>query len=292
MPFKRIADEPIHVHAREPAASYYQLSPFVWRERHDFHILLRAVPYAENPAEKIARVYHGASRDGLEFYLDQTPAIAPGPSSDDGDGCEDPTVIRSEGEMFVYYTGWNQERRRGCLMLASGPDAAHLRKRGVALASNAQTRNPKEAEVAFAGDGVWRLLFEFSTGEASRIGLARSDCVSGPWDVGAAPFECRPEKWDSWHLSPGPVLAFGESRTMFYNGASRDAKWRVGWIRFDATYSSVLERCDAPIIVPAAARGDETDIAFAASALAEGDLVRIYYSVADQYMRRATIHRT
>lgn len=26
---------------------------------------------------------------------------------------------------------------------------------------------------------------------------------------------------------------------MFYNGATRDARWRIGWIAFDAEYTKV-----------------------------------------------------
>jgi predicted GH43/DUF377 family glycosyl hydrolase len=76
---------------------------------------------------------------------------------------------------------------------------------------------------------------------------------------------------------------------MFYNGATRDAKWRIGWIRFDPNYHVVIERCDDPLIVPPTPKTDETDIAFAASAITEDELIRVYYSVADQHMRRATL---
>lgn len=291
MRFEIIADEMMQVHAGEPLASFYQLSPFVWRENGDFHVLIRAVPYSENPAEKIARIYHGTSDDGLIFHMDDSPSIAPGPDPEDIHGCEDPTVALVDHGLHVYYTGWNQERRRGCLMLASGPDAAHLRKRGVALQSVEGRSNPKEAEIALTADKTWRLFFEYSKVDASCIGLAFSNHVDGPWKVLTPPIERRPSSWDSWHLSTGPAVTVDETPVMFYNGATRQAQWRVGWIRFDSLYSSVLERCDEPLIVPPHPKGDETDIAFAASALLEGDLIRVYYSVADQYLRRATLRQ-
>ena len=136
--------------ASEPLASFYQLSPFVWRQNGDFHVLLRAVPYSENPAEKIARIYHGTSVDGLAFHMDHEPAIMPGPQNEDRDGCEDPTVAVLHGTTYVYYTGWNQAERRGSLMFAQGCDPRHLEKRGVALASTSSRLNPKEAEIALA----------------------------------------------------------------------------------------------------------------------------------------------
>lgn len=287
--FEILADEPLRIRAGEPLASFYQLSPFVWREGGIFHIMIRAVPHAEDPAKKIARIYHGTSPEGLVFDMDHSPAIAPGPALEDLDGCEDPTVAVRDGTTHVYYTGWNQTQRRGLLMLAAGPDARRLRKRGVALHSGPGRENPKEAEIALAADGTWRLFFEYAAGDASRIGIARSDRVDGPWEVIDPPFERRDAGWDSWHLSTGPVVTIDGDRVMFYNGATQDAKWRIGWIRFDPCYERVLERGDDPVIVPPHPKEDETDIAFAASALIEGGLISIYYSVADQYMRRAIL---
>ncbi len=289
--FEVIADETVHVHAGEPLASFYQLSPFVWRTGGGFEVMLRAVPFSEDPAQKIACIYHGRSSDGLIFHMGEVPAIAPGPAPDDRNGCEDPTVALVSGATYVYYTGWNQAERRGCLMLASGPDASHLVKRGVALRSRPGVANPKEAEIAIADDKTWRLFFEYAYEDASRIGLAVSERVDGPWGESAPPFERRPASWDAWHLSTGPAVLVDGTPVMFYNGATRDAKWRIGWIRFDAGYAQVLDRCDEPLIFPPAPKDDDTDIAFAASALYEGDLIRVYYSVADQYLRRATVVR-
>ena len=290
MRFEVVADEAMHVHAGEPLASYYQLSPFVWRQGAQFHLMLRAVPYSDVPAEKIARIYHGTSNDGLAFFMDESPAILPGPGADDRDGCEDPTVAIVSGTIYVYYTGWNERSREGALLLASGPDPVHLQKRGVALRSVPEFKNPKEAEIAMAADGEWRLFFEYAKADASCIGLAHSTDVAGPWQMRQPPFERRPASWDSWHLSTGPAVTIGGTPVMFYNGATVDARWRVGWIRFDPDYARVLERCDDPVLVPPKPKGDETDIAFSASALPEGDLIRVYYSVADQYLRRATLH--
>jgi predicted GH43/DUF377 family glycosyl hydrolase len=289
MRFQTIADEAVQVRAKEPLASFYQLSPFVWRESAEVQVMLRAVPRCEDPAKKIARIYHGVSDDGLTFDMDESPAIAPGPACEDLDGCEDPTVALRDGILYVYYTGWNQTQRRGCLLLASGPNASNLRKRGVALQSVSGRENPKEAEIALATDGTWRLFFEYAQGDASRVGIADSNRVDGPWVIRQAPFERRPSSWDSWHLSTGPTVTLDGTPVMFYNGATRDAKWRIGWIRFDPNYRTVIERCDDPLIVPPSPKNDETDIAFAASALTEDELIHVYYSVADQHMRRATL---
>lgn len=274
----------------------YKLSPFVWHDRKDFELLLRVVNYSDDPSQKVARVHYGRSSDGLHFVLGDKPVIAPGPdvpNSYDSGGCEDPTLAEADGTYYVYYSGWNERLKRGELLLASGPDVEHLQKRGIALVSSDSARNPKEAEIVRVADGSWRLFFEFAHEDRSKIGIARSARVDGPWEVLMPLFDARPEAWDSWHLSTGPILDSNpEFPVMFYNGATRNAQWRIGWVVFNIDYTQVLARSDHPIVLPHLKRqADDTDIAFAASALeVEGD-IHLYYSVADQYVTRAAIRR-
>jgi predicted GH43/DUF377 family glycosyl hydrolase len=79
---------------------------------------------------------------------------------------------------------------------------------------------------------------------------------------------------------------------MFYNGATANAQWRVGWVVFDAFYTRVLARSVLPIVLPHIKRNlDDSDIAFAASAIEVDGAVHLYYSVADQYVTRAIVRR-
>ncbi|GAC1565592.1 MAG: hypothetical protein NVS3B17_22940 [Vulcanimicrobiaceae bacterium] len=228
--------------------------------------------------------------------LEPDPVIAPDADHDayDNGGCEDPTLAFSRGTAYVYYSGWNERHKRGELLLAAGEDVHHLRKRGIALPSSEVARNPKEAEIVAASDGTWRLFFEYAHEDRSKIGIARSADVAGPWEVLTPLFAARPDAWDSYHLSTGPVIATTpEFPVMFYNGATRDAQWRVGWVVFDATYSRVVARSTDPIVLPHIKRNhDDSDIAFAASAIEIDGEIHLYYSVADQYVVRAKIHRT
>ena len=288
------SQEPLALDARPPLSEMYTLSPFVWGNGGRWEMLVRAVPRRDDhPELKIACAYYGVSEDGLRFLMDDGPAIAAGPDAADLDGCEDPTVAIWQGTHYVYYTGWNQSKKQGNLMLASGPDPRHLTKRGICLASTAAVENPKEATLVSVHDGTWRLFFEYAADGASKIGIASAPAVDGPWTVNAPPFEARPDQWDCWHLSTGPMLQTGPNcPVMFYNGATQDAHWRIGWIAFNADYTEVVDRCAAPLIVPPAPQGDHTDIAFAASAVEANDAVFLYYSIADQDMVRAVLRRS
>ncbi len=280
----------LSVERPEPLRDMYLLSPFVWREAALYRMLLRAVPESDDPAKKIARIHYAESNDGLRFTLSGNPAVAPDPG-DDKDGCEDPTVCIVDGRYYVYYTGWDERTKHGQLLLAAGNDVARLEKRGTILPWTAERKNPKEATIVQERGGSWRLFFEYAAGDRSRIGLARAPAVDGPWTFLDPLFEARAGSWDEWHLSTGPIVTTpGGDPVMFYNGATRDAKWRIGWISFDADYTRVTRRCSDPLIVPPArhAAGD-TDIAFAASAVVEDRVTHLYYSIADKDMYRATV---
>lgn len=281
--------EPLELDCQSPLDVMYKLSPYVWREEGGYRILVRAVNHSPYPPEKMARVYHGRSEDGLRFVMDDHPVIAPGTGSDDKDGCEDPTLVYDDGRYYVFYTGWNQTAKRGQLFLAAGKDIERLEKRGVALPSTETHRNPKEATVVAAASG-WRLFFEYADDGASKIGVASSPSLDGPWEIGAPPLEARHGNWDGWHLSTGPVLDAGRPHPiMFYNGATQDAKWRIGWVEFDENYTRVSSRSDDPLITPPPGEPGDTDIAFAASAVETDEGVALYYSIADRKMFRALL---
>src|SRR5689334_15345835 len=108
----------------------YVLSPFVWRTRSGYEMLVRAVNHSPIPANEVARVYAGRSDDGLHFEMGDRPVIPPGPDEADRDGAEDPTVVAEGDTVHVYYTGWNQAEKTAQLMPAIGPEARHLHKWG------------------------------------------------------------------------------------------------------------------------------------------------------------------
>ncbi|MGZ5791666.1 MAG: glycosidase, partial [Croceibacterium sp.] len=89
----------------------------------------------------------------------------------------------------------------------------------------------------------------------------------------------------------GPVVQQpGFDPVMFYNGATIDARWRIGWISFDADYTRVTGRCVEPMLVPPpAAERSAADMAFAASTVIEGDMIALYFSLEDSTLRRAMV---
>jgi len=281
-----VAGEPeaLHLVAHGELARMYLLSPYVWVEEDRWRIAVRAVPRSRRTQDKIARIHLGRSTDGINFELDDRAALAPGPDDDDRDGCEDPTMVRHDGGYRIFYSGWNQAGAVGHLLSATaGPDPRILEKQGRVLAEPSRFINAKESSLVRADDGSWRLLFEYAIAGRSAVGLATSPSLGGPWTALADPFGRRRGMWDAVHLSPGPIVAVDGQPLLFYNGANDRTQWRIGWAKLDGQCRTIIDRTIAPLIVPPAVTGDDSDIAFCSSAVQNDRGIWLYYTISDRY---------
>ena len=286
---------PVSVTGPEALNARDLMSPYVWRTKDGrYQMLVRAVPKKGQTGDT-GEIWHAVSDGGLAFIATSDhPVIAPGPGPEDIGGCEDPTVVECEdGSFLVYYTGVDASRQHGEMLYAVGDTIGTLVKKGVAMASTPSEGNVKEATVDRTKGGGWRLFYEYAANDASLVGLAVGTSDAGPWQHERQPFAPRPESWDTWHLSTGPLLTSDkETPVMFYNGATHDARWRIGWVAFDAEYTKVVDRCVEPLIAPPPAPDrEDTDIVFAASIVLTGGHPWLYYSSADATLFRATIRR-
>lgn len=286
----------LDIAAREDGllAGHDLMSPYVWERDGQMQLLVRVLKNPLGPTDPTGIIYAGVSDDGLFFSMQNEPAIVPGSDPVDAGGVEDPTVvIGEEPHLMVFYTGVESRREQGSLLVAAGPDLEHLTKDKVLLKAPEGQGNIKEATVVLGADGRYRMFYEYAQDNASRIGLALSDKLEGPWQVADAPFTVRERLWDTWHLSTGPILAReGEPPVKFYNGATADARWRIGWIAFDENYTCVVDRCIEPLLVPPPPKQRAgIDIAFAASCLDRPPDIFLYFSLEDRLLRRARIRR-
>lgn len=272
------------------------MSPFVWTEPDGrLGMMLRAVPQRGAPPVDTGVIWAGWSDDGVTFTMEDQPAITPGPAALDVGGVEDPTVLRmADGDYVVYYTGVAADMAHGEMLYARGPAIDRLKKAGVALASTKSMGNTKEATVQRTADGHWRLFYEYAADGASRIGLAIGPGVAGPWTEKTPPLTPRDGSWDNWHLSTGPMLMTDpDMPVMFYNGATRDARWRIGWAAFSRDCLDVVARGLEPLVTPPPVDDrTATDIAFAASVIERGGEIWLYYSLEDRRLARARIRRS
>ena len=270
------------------------MSPFVWRDGDLYRIMVRGVPCPLEPTDPTGLIASGQGRDGLCFAMDDKLAIRPGPGPHDLGGCEDPTVVvLANGHFRIFYTGVDATRSQSSMILASGPNLQSLVKKELMLKAPPGEGNIKEATLAQTSSGAYRLFYEYAADGASRVGMAEGPHPNGPWQVLPDPFGVRADSWDNWHLSTGPMtLVPGQDPVMFYNGATHDARWRIGWISFDRDFTRVTGRGLEPLLLPPPpTQRDATDIAFAASTVIEGEQIALYYSLEDRMLRRALVRR-
>jgi predicted GH43/DUF377 family glycosyl hydrolase len=279
--------------ANEPLKSMDWMSPFVWLgSDKKLWMMMRGVPNPLEFEDPTGAIWCGYSDDGLTFHMNDQPVIVPGPDSVDAGGVEDPTVVQTTDGLFVYYTGVQANRDQGSLLLATGPNPYALKKRELILKAPEGEGNLKEATLVQAPDKSWRLFYEFAREEASRIGMARAPELGAEWSAMEEMIPIREDSWDNWHLSPGPIVQCADrDPVMFYNGATHDARWRIGWVTFDQGCNCITGRGVEPLLMPPPAEErTATDIAFAASAvLQENREIHLYYSLEDRKLSRAVV---
>ncbi len=278
--------------ASEPLKSMDWMSPYVWVSEGKRWLMMRGVPKPLGVDDPTGIIWCGCSDDGLTFLMDDKPAIVPGPEETDAGGVEDPTVEPTDDGLYVFFTGVEAGRRQGSLLLATGKDIHSLKKREVVLKAPEGEGTFKEATLLQAPDGSWRLFYEFARDNASRIGMACAAKLGGEWAQMKEMVPLRADSWDNWHLSPGPIVQCpGLDPVMFYNGATDDARWRIGWVAFNRDCDCITDRGVEPILVPPPAKDRAaTDIAFAASAILQDDgSIHLYYSLEDRMLSRATV---
>ncbi|MGJ3626761.1 glycosidase [Sphingomonas sp. MMS24-JH45] len=218
------------------------ITPYVWRKTEQplGHHGARGDEAGE-PLVNTGQISAGRSDDGLRLMLD-APSITPAPTTTTPAGWRihgDPATTA----MSLLLGVLADDAHRELSYAAAGPSLDRLTKSGVALASSKSEGNTKEATVEIAPPMDAGASSTDAADEASRIGLAIGADVAGPWTEQSTPFMPRTDSWDDWHLSTGPLLTDDPTtRVMLYNGATRDARWQIGWIAFDAGYERVVAR--------------------------------------------------
>ena len=106
------------------------MSPFVWREKDAYRIMVRGVPNPLGPTDPTGLIVGGSGSDGLSFAMDDQLALVPGPGPDDAGGCEDPTVfVKADGSYLVYYTGVDAAHQQGSMIFVAARRLSRFRKR-------------------------------------------------------------------------------------------------------------------------------------------------------------------
>lgn len=265
------------------------------------HLIGRA--YTQSADQSVYRscIFHADAEDPYSFLMRPDPLLAPGDGGEEGTlACEDPTIVRSSSEDYLLYSRVRGKPFGMEVHVSLELLSLRNRTRQVVLEPTEQRwwKRPidmcKEAEVLLQPHEKFDPLFyEFADGQCSRIAVARSNfCGRRRFSTARESrlwLEPRPGKWDSDHVSTGPIVDFGNKKLMFYNGCS-NKRWSIGEVVF---YPSTLEidyRSEEPLIVPPQEVGWQGQcIAFSSGAFVDPQgLVYLYYHVADKRIKCAT----
>lgn len=255
------------------------------------------------------------SPNGVDFERSGIIPLRPGERPDSWDrlAVEDPTVVVTQMDGMNKYHVFHTAVRpvpggvETAIQLATGPSLDKIGDKKLILtpqdvkAELGRVDMVKEPEFFMAKDGRWFMIYEFADGEKSRIAMARSvgGNVEGPYREHRLLFDIREGKWDSQHVSPGPIFATSRGDIfMFYNGRGpknpedQTPTWAIGCAIIDSARGGVLLRSDKPLITPPGEIGPNNQlIAFANSLVKEEGRTTqsLYYTIADRRSAVATV---
>jgi predicted GH43/DUF377 family glycosyl hydrolase len=224
---------------------------------------------------------------------------------------EDPTIVKLDGKYYVFHSAVSPKVNgtgvEVAIQVVEGDSLGHLGTDKRIILTPKDVKNSfgegvdmvKEPEFYFGKDGLWHMIYEYAVNGHSEIATAKSPTLTGRYVDNHALFERRSGKWDSEHISPGPLLFTSQGDIlMFYNGrgdkSSEDKTptWSIGYVIVDGKTGAISNRADSPIIRPPNEIGPGNQlISFANSITTEEDKKtnRLYYTVADTRSAVASI---
>ena len=130
-------------------------------------------------------------------------------------------------------------RRQGSMLLATGPDPYTLKKREVVLEGAGRRGQFQGSDLASGPGQELAAVLRICARRRLADRHGQGGRAGREWAAMEEMVPIREDSWDNWHLSPGPIIQCpGRDPVMFYNGATHDARWRIGWVTFDQAASA------------------------------------------------------
>ena len=292
----RVAERPISTNPDVKLAPIYDAAKadIVMKEfsrndpRNDFSDPRLIVTPTGTYLTSISHLRLARSADGVNFEIEDTPAIAP-ENDYESFGLEDARISFIDGTYYIDYAAICPAGVTTCL--ASTKDFGSFRRHGVIFC-------PENKDVVIFPeriDGRYYALHRpvsplFKTQD---IWIAESpDLIH--WGNHRYVMGPRPSRWDSMKIGAGavPFKIYGErSRTTevgwleVYHGADRNNRYCLGAVLLDARQPGrIIARTDEPFFEPQAdyeCNGFFGNVVFTCGLLYEDDKLKIYYGAAD-----------
>ena len=262
-------------------------------------------PSNKNNSVKYSVLGLASSENGVDYTRSKVTALSPTLVKKNRDkfAVEDPTIMFLDGEKYVFYSAVEPKKNGEGVLVSIGVvkgqtlESLNQNDRKIILTPenvgeklNRKVDMVKEPEFIRTKDGKWLMIYEFGSDDVSRIGMAESNNLTGEYRNHRVLINPREGKWDSQHVSPGPIIRTSRGDLlMFYNGrgpknlSDQTPTWAIGSVIIDLSSGGLLERSEQPIILPPEEIGPDGQlIAFANSVVEEKQI--LYYTAADKRM--------
>lgn len=226
------------------------------------------------------------SEDGIHFDIENAPFLQ-GDTAYEEYGAEDPRVWEEDGVFWITYTAVSP--MGVTVMTASTRDWVSFERHGV-------TFPPHNKDVAFfslpGGGKRFALHRPCAEGFGGLGGLDIWLAESPDW-IHWGRHRClartRPGHWDEQRIGGGAAPILTEQGWLcLYHGADRTSRYCLGALLLDRDQPwQVLARSAEPIMTPEAdyeTRGFFGNVVFTNGHVVRGDLIRMYYGSADEYV--------
>lgn len=261
-------------------------------ERYDFSDprLIRSVnhPHGFECLTSLSYIRIARSRDGRHFTIDEKPFIYPS-NRYETFGIEDPRVTQIKDTYYICYTAVSPVGVGAAMV--STKDFVNTLHHGLIFA-------PENKDVLIFPEKVNGKYYALHRPGLKSIGkpeiwIAESEDLHH-WGNHQHLFGVREGMWDSGRIGGGAVPIKTEKGWLaLYHGATPENRYCMGAVLLDLNDPTrVTARSDQPILEPEAdyeLEGFFGDVVFSCGAIVKGDIVKMYYGVADSSMACAEL---
>ncbi|MDM5153118.1 glycoside hydrolase family 130 protein [Bacillus sp. DX1.1] len=228
------------------------------------------------------------SKDGHTFTIDEKPFVYP-TNKFETFGIEDPRVTQIEDRYYIYFSAVSPLGIGESMV--STKDFVTVEHHGMIFA-------PENKDVLIFPEKINGKYYALHRPSLKSIGdpeiwIAESNNLLY-WGNHQHLMGLRNNMWDSGRIGGGAVPIKTEKGWLeLYHGATLEHRYCMGAVLLDLENpTKVIARSDKPVLEPEAdyeKEGFFGDVVFSCGVLVEGDIVKMYYGVADTSMACAEL---
>jgi predicted GH43/DUF377 family glycosyl hydrolase len=257
----------------------------------DFSDPRTIVPRADRSQLFLTSLSHiriARSHNGVDFKVEDTPFIYPA-NRFELFGCEDPRVIRIEGDYFINYSSISDLGI--CTSLVRTRDFVAIDRMGVIFA-------PDNRDVCLFPEKIGGFYWALHRPAPAHFGSPGIWIAKSPdlihWGDHRILLQTSESGWDQRKVGGGaPMIKTAKGWLQIYHGVDASQRYCLGALLLDlADPTRIIARMTSPLMEPTAEyerNGFFGNVVFTCGATVRDEVLHVYYGAADEVMAMATI---